>query len=146
MQISLLIQTLFTGGRVIMDYELIFELWEFAANVLTLYITCSAVNGCRQTESKSILMLDLFQVLMLTDGLECCGLLWCFYQTLILTAPIHCRASIAETLMHFYKPDEETHSSWSSDKFFFLNFKFSFWGVLPLKSLKWSDQNYNLSE
>ncbi len=31
---------------------------------------------------------------MLTDGLECCGLLWCFYQTLILTAPIHCRASI----------------------------------------------------
>ncbi len=36
---------------------------------------------------------------MLTDGLECCGLLWCFYQTLILTAPIHCRASIAETLM-----------------------------------------------
>ncbi len=31
---------------------------------------------------------------MLTDGLEWCGLLWCFYQTLILTAPIHCRASI----------------------------------------------------
>ncbi len=36
---------------------------------------------------------------MLTDGLECCGLLWCFYQNLILTAPIHCRPSIAETLM-----------------------------------------------
>ncbi len=36
---------------------------------------------------------------MLTDGLEWCGLLWCFYQTLILTAPIHCRASIAETLI-----------------------------------------------
>ncbi len=59
-----------------------------------------------------------------------------FYQTLILTAPIHCRASIDETLlsdshsdgthslqsihcwdtdavMHFYKPDEETNSSWS---------------------------------
>ncbi len=31
--------------------------------------------------------------------------------TLILTAPIHCRASITET--HFYKPDEETNSSWS---------------------------------
>ncbi len=31
---------------------------------------------------------------MWTDGLEWCGLLWCFYQTLILTAPIHCRASI----------------------------------------------------
>ncbi len=38
---------------------------------------------------------------MLTDGLEWCGLLWCFYQTLILTAPIHCRASIAETLMQW---------------------------------------------
>ncbi len=31
-----------------------------------------------------------------------CGLLWCFYQTLILTAPIHYRASIAETLMQCY--------------------------------------------
>ncbi len=31
---------------------------------------------------------------MLTDGLEWCGLLWRFYQTFILTAPIHCRASI----------------------------------------------------
>ncbi len=39
---------------------------------------------------------------MLTDGLECCGLLWCFYQTLILTAPIHCRASIAETLKQWH--------------------------------------------
>ncbi len=41
--------------------------------------------------------------------------LWCFYQLfgLILTAPIHCRASIAETLIqrHFYKSDEETNSS-----------------------------------
>ncbi len=36
----------------------------------------------------------------LTDGLEWCGLLWCFYQTLILTAPIHCRAHITETLRH----------------------------------------------
>ncbi len=39
----------------------------------------------------------------------------CFYQTLILTAPIHCRASIAET--HFYKPDEETNSSTSQMTF-----------------------------
>ncbi len=45
---------------------------------------------------------------MLTDGLDWCGLLWCFIRlsfwrhpftaehplTLILTAPIHCRASI----------------------------------------------------
>ncbi len=51
---------------------------------------------------------------MLTDGLEWCGLLlWCFYQTLILTAPIHCRASIAEQVIHFSKSDEETNSSTS---------------------------------
>ncbi len=46
--------------------------------------------------------MDLFQthsfclLQMLTDGVD---YLRCFYQTLILTAPIHCRASIAETLM-----------------------------------------------
>ncbi len=37
--------------------------------------------------------------------------------TLILTAPIHCRASIAEQVMlHFSKSDEETNSlnlAWS---------------------------------
>ncbi len=48
---------------------------------------------------------------MLTDGLERCGLLWCFYQTLILTAPIHCRDTDAVT--HFYKSDEEINSSTS---------------------------------
>ncbi len=73
---------------------------------------------------KNILMIDLFQLLMLTDGLEWCGLLWCFYQTLILTAPIHCRASIdshsdgthslqsihcwdTDAMLHFSKSDEE---------------------------------------
>ncbi len=39
---------------------------------------------------------------MLTGGLELCGLLRCFYQTLILTAPIHCRASIGEIVMQCY--------------------------------------------
>ncbi len=48
---------------------------------------------------KNILMLDLFHLLMLTGGL---WIIVMFYQTLILTAPIHCRASVAET--HFYKP------------------------------------------
>ncbi len=55
----------------------------------------------------NVLMLDLFHLLSSPDVN-----LWTadyFYQTLILTAPIHCRASIAET--HFYKPDEETNSS-----------------------------------
>ncbi len=48
---------------------------------------------------KNILMLDLFQLLSSPDVNWWTGVLWCFYQTLILTAPIHCRASIAETLM-----------------------------------------------
>ncbi len=55
-------------------------------------------------ELKKVLMLDLFHLCllqMLTDGLEWCGVDYCdvFIRTLILTAPIHCRASIAETLM-----------------------------------------------
>ncbi len=50
----------------------------------------------------NILMLDLFLLQMITDGLECC-------DVFILTAPIHCRASITET--HFSNPDEETNSS-----------------------------------
>ncbi len=60
---------------------------------------------------KNVLMLGLFQFLSSPDVNWWTGVLWCFYQTLILTAPIHCRASIAET--HFSKPDEETNSSTS---------------------------------
>ncbi len=58
---------------------------------------------------QNVLMLDLFHLLSSQDinwwtGVVWinCGLLWCFYQTLILTAPIHCRASIAETLMQWH--------------------------------------------
>ncbi len=59
---------------------------------------------------KNVLMLDLFQLLLSSDVNWRLWLIVMFYQTLILTARIHCRASIAET--HFYKPDEETNSSW----------------------------------
>ncbi len=69
---------------------------------------------------KCILMLDLFQLLMLTDGLECCGLLWCFYQTLILTAPIHCRASIAETFLQtWWRNKLILISGWSEGEYIF---------------------------
>ncbi len=70
---------------------------------------------------KTVLMLDVFQVLSSPDDNWWTRVLWwlrlSFWRhpftaehplTLILTAPIHCRASIAET--HFSKPDEETHS------------------------------------
>ncbi len=62
---------------------------------------------------KNILMLDLFQLLSSPDVNWWTGVLWCFYQTLILTAPIHCRASVAETLMQRHKSGEETNSSTS---------------------------------
>ncbi len=75
---------LFHWGRIIMDYDL-----------------CGILV-------KNILMLDLFRfclLQMLTDGLECCNVFirLSFWRhpftaehplTLILTAPIHCRASI----------------------------------------------------
>ncbi len=47
-------------------------------------------------------MLDVFQVCllqMITDGLEWCVDYCDVLSDLILTVPIHCRASIAETLM-----------------------------------------------
>ncbi len=77
---------------------------------------------------------------MLTDGLEWCGLLWCFYQTLILTAPIHCRASIAETLMqrhistNLMKKQTHLHLRWSEGEHIYSYF--SFLGELFLKSIE----------
>ncbi len=58
----------------------------------------------KRFEVKSVLMLDLFQRLSSPD------VVWCFYQTLILTAPIHfhCWDTDAET--HFCKSDEDTNS------------------------------------
>ncbi len=56
-------------------------------------------------EVKNILMLDLFQLLSSQDVNWWTGVVWIIVMflsavwTLILTAPIHCRASIAETLM-----------------------------------------------
>ncbi len=76
------------------------------------------------------LMLDLFQLLSSPDVNWWTGVVWIIVMflsavwTLILTAPIHCRASIAETVMqsmtHFSKSDEETI------------FHFYFWWTIPL--------------
>ncbi len=63
---------------------------------------------------------------MLIDGLEWCGLLWCFYQlmflmflsNLILTAPIHCRWSIGEQVIEWHispnlmKKQTHLHLGW----------------------------------
>ncbi len=48
---------------------------------------------------KNILMMQFWCNKMLTDGLESCGSLVIYYQTLFLMAPIHCRGSIGEEVM-----------------------------------------------
>ncbi len=57
---------------------------------------------------------------MRTDGLVCCVLLWCFYQTLILTAPIHCRASIDETLTNLMKKQTHPNLRWTEGEYFLI--------------------------
>ncbi len=96
--------------------------------------------------SENVLMLDLFQFLSSPDELECCGLLWCFYQTLILTAPIHCSASVAETLMrrHIYtnlmKKQTHLHLGWPESEHIFS--KYNFLGELFIKHCFHSEHNY----
>ncbi len=97
----------------------------------------------QQFEVKNTLMMNLFLtklqlclLKMLTDGLEWCGLLWCFYQMLDSHSDgthslqsIHCWAS--DAMLHFSKSDEETNSarSWRTFSVYFLfwmNYSFSF--------------------
>ncbi len=105
--------------------------WETTADALFHWGSIIMDYGLYSIWVKNILMLDLFQLLMLTDGLEWCGLLWCFYQTLILTAPIHCRASIAETLMQRHISTnlmkKQTHPDlrWTADIHFWVNYSFN---------------------
>ncbi len=54
---------------------------------------------------------------MLTDGLEWCGLLWCFLSDSYSDGThslqcIHCWDTDADAVTYFYKPDEET--SWKA--------------------------------
>ncbi len=46
----------------------------------------------------NVLMMDLFQLLSSRD-VSWWTVDYCYVRTLVLTAPIHCRASVAETLM-----------------------------------------------
>ncbi len=63
-------------------------------------------------------MMDLLQILqtcsfcllqMLTDGLERCGLLWCFYQLFGLSFWRHPFTADTDAETHFSKSDEETN-------------------------------------
>ncbi len=50
---------------------------------------------------KNVLMLDLFQLLSSPDGLEWCGLLWCFYQNTHSDGTHSLQSIHAETLRPF---------------------------------------------
>jgi len=66
---------------------------------------------------KNILMMDLFQLFTSPDVNWWTGVVWIIVMllsavwTLILTAPIHCRASIGETVMqcYIYLMKKQTH-------------------------------------
>ncbi len=85
----------FTGGRVIMDYGL-YGIWV-----------------------KNILMMDVFHLLSSPDVNWWTGVVWIIVMFLSDShsdgthslQSIHCWDT--DAVMHFYKPDEETNSSWS---------------------------------
>ncbi len=104
----------FTGGSVIMD---------------------SHFSWKQQFEVTNVLMLDLFQLLSSPDvnwwTVDYCDV----FITLILTAPIHCRAHTADGMLHFSKSDEETNSStfgwpWMEKFIFGWTTSFIFWHYL----------------
>ncbi len=72
----------------------------------------------------NVLMLDLFQHLSPPDVNWWTGVVW-----IIVTAPIHCRAS--DGRLHFSKSDEETNSSASWTAWWGVNIQLFFW-ALPL--------------
>ncbi len=69
---------------------------------------------CRKQwfEVKNIVMMNLFLLVLktLTDGLEWCGLLWCFYQLFGLSFWRHpfTAEDPSDAMLHFSKSDEET--------------------------------------
>ncbi len=101
----------------LMDYDVRDNTrWTFSLEEALLWIMDSYFSQKQWFKVKNILMMELFLtntqtrsfclLKTLTDGLEwCVNYLWIIVMflsavwTLILTAPIHCRASIAEQEM-----------------------------------------------
>ncbi len=121
-----------------------------------------AVNGCRQNESPkarrdglklkwwicSLQTCSFWRLKTLIDGLEWCGLLWCFiscldshYDGTHSLQSIHCWET--DEMLHFSKSDEETNSatSWISQRWviffskclFLGNYSFSIFQKYVLK-------------
>ncbi len=95
---------------------------------------CSAVNGCRQNEraDKNITIIHKFHLLSSPDVNWWTGVVWIIVMilsALILTAPIHCRASIAEHwCSHTFLMKKQTHPNlrWPEDEHFhYVNYSFN---------------------
>ncbi len=75
---------------------------------------------------------------MLTDGLEWCGLLWCFYQLFGLSFWRHPFTAedplwAIDVMLHFSKSDEETNStSWLAWRWVNFQQNFNFGWTIPL--------------
>ncbi len=96
---------------------------------------------------KNILMMDLFHLLSSPDVNWWTGVLRIivmFLSALILTAPIHCRASIAETLMQNISPNlmkKNSSTSWMSWGWtHFSTFSFLAWTIYLIYWRKWQQQ------
>ncbi len=98
--------------------------WTFSLEEALKWITDSYFSQKWQFKVKSVLMLDLFQLLSSQDvnwwtGVVwiTCGLLWCFYQLFGLSFWRHPFTAedpmLSDVMLHFSKSDEETNSSTS---------------------------------
>ncbi len=112
----------------------------------------------KRFEVKKVLMMDLFQLLSSQDGLmDWSGVdyLWIIViflsavWTLILTAPIHCRASIDETVMQCWISSEKSvlikkHIllGWPEGEYIFS--KLIFWWTIPLNCCIYGSVMYEL--
>ncbi len=108
--------------------------WESDKNITRTPIhqlTSGEDNNSKIKVSWWIRFLQTCSVCLLKTWIAGLEWLWCFYQTLILTAPIHCRAFINETLMRCYispnlmKKQIHLYLGWPEGE------QVSFW--LPLK-------------
>ncbi len=114
----------------------------FSLEEALLWIMDSYFGQKQQFEVKKVLMMDLFQLLSSQDVNWWTGVVWIIVMflsavwTLILTAPIHCRGSIAETVMQCYispnlmKKQTYLHLEWPKDEYMLSNF--FFFGELSL--------------
>ncbi len=112
----------FTGGSIIMDYEIIY----FVQKRRFKFKTPWWINFVQK--------FLLFTMQMLTDELKLCGLLWCFYQLFRLLFWRHpftaedplvskwCNATFLQTVL--FVEEKNSFTSWPGVQYIFTQFSF----------------------